>query len=397
MRIIGRITALLLALLAIPMLTMASCNLAIERTLLAEETYRGLLDDDAIFEDFLSVVLPALMEVAEENQASLPPPPDHFNPENADNLIQLQDITSALNPEARREVVSILVPSEWLQARTQQVFGIITGIMSENFTVLEETIDFDEIRRRWTGTEAADAAQIIVEQAMPCTRTQLDQLRSLLSDGEGTLPICNPNDAELSEQSQQLIQDWLGVVASQLPEEAPTVAEFFDIKTDDIRALSLLIELDRQGLILLFLAPAALLALIVIFTVRSLKGLGAWFGSISLTTGVIIFAVIFALQVLLLNSLSQLLRPTNEVERFLSRVGSEFLVSAFGQSSNTLIWQAGIYLALGFVLLLIAFFSRKPHNPMDNSYVLVTEDGQIISTATQKRVNELIDSQSKKT
>jgi hypothetical protein len=391
MRTIGRLAALLLTLIAAPLFMLAGCNLAIEATLLEPDTYRRLLENDQIFEDFLPVALPIILEEADvetldDNPSAGAPAPPDFSPVASPQPIDLRAVTEALPPDVWREVVTTLVPPDWLRARAEQLIRVLTGTFSGNFSVLDEPVDFDDIRRLWQGEEASDVARLIVTNAPNCTRTQQDELRRFIARGTGTLPICNPATIVSRNQSIEAIETWLKTVADDLPTQDATVSSVFDIQREDVEVINLLIEIDRSGLLLLFLCPLSLVSLIVVLAVRSLKGFGSWLAGTSLLTGVLLLILIFSIQLILLNGLGELLNTENEVEAFFSRVLSDFLVTTTNESTGILFIIAILFFIIGFVMLVVAFFAPAPES--DASYVLVTEDGQIISTATRRRLSQ---------
>jgi hypothetical protein len=96
--------------------------------------------------------------------------------------------------------------------------------------------------------------------------------------------------------------------------------------------------------------------------------------------------MIFGMQFAAFSLVSELLQANDEVGRFFSRLVSELLSSAFGESSSSLLAQAGLFFALGFILVVIGWFKKDgEHDDM----VFITEDGQIISTASHKRIGTL--------
>jgi hypothetical protein len=382
MRLIGTIFSFIFAVIAIPLFALAACNTAVDASVLNRSTYDSILENETIFEDLLTAALPAIFDISGADTVD-------FH-QTGDSPIQIAEIVRALQtkPEIFEHVASLLVPPEWLQTTVTQVVDATFAVAEGNIDAIEQEVSLVEVHERFTGEEGADAARLIITEAPTCTQTQLDQLSRFLANNESEFPICNPGDEGLESQMIELLVSWFTALGEQMNSDTVSISEMFGLSRDDARALNLVIELDRQGLLLTYLCPAAFIALIVIFTVRSKRGFGSWLGAVSLITGIVILMMIFGLQVAAFNLVAEILQANDDVGRFFSRLASELVRSAIGESSSSLLLQAGLFIALGFILLVIAWLAwRKGETGGDT--VFITDDGQIISTATQKRIGSL--------
>lgn len=390
MRILGQIVSFLLAAVAVPLFVLASCNYAIEQTLLSPDTYRAALDDEQIFEDILPVALTIIVEESQRptNRPSGAPPP----PDSDDLPVQVRDVIEAIDTEALREVTNILVPPDWLQARSEQIFEIGTGLLAGEAAILDEPVSFDEIKNRWSGTQAEEAASLIVASAPECTRTQADELRRYLEDGEGQFPICNPAASNLSNQIEGAIVSWLGAVATELPEGETTVEELFQLERDNVRTVALFVELDRQSLLITLLCPLALLSLIITIAIRSLSDFGRWIGGVAVASGIFIALLLILLQAATSGIVGALVSAETEIEQFFAGLLTELLLGAVREANSIFLVHSAIFLGMGFALLALVWVMRRDNEGDDLVYItedgqIMTEDGQIISTATQRRNN----------
>jgi hypothetical protein len=381
MRLVGKIFSAIFALIAVPLFTMAACNLALEAAFLNRDTYDGVLEDDVIFEEVLTVALPAIFSASDAEGLDF---------EGRDESpIQIRDVVQALEdkPEVWAEAANLLIPPEWLQQTTTQFVDVLFSITDGNFDAIDEVLDLSEVRQRFAGEEAEQAAILIISEAPACTDAQIRELRAFFSTRGGEMPICNPPDDSTREQSIELLKTWFSVAALYLGEDQLSISDF-GLTRDSARAINTLVELDRQSLLLVYLIPMAFLSLIVIFTVRSSKSFGRWIGGTSIASGVMILMAIFMLQVAVINIISEALSANTEAEQLLARLFSEILRSIFAQSSSSMLLQAALFIGIGFLLIVLSgFIGRKTDDT--GSSVLITEDGEIISTATQKRIGRL--------
>jgi len=376
MRLLGQVASIILALIAIPLFTAAACNIAVQISLLSPDTYRDALADETIFEDLLPVTLPALIQIVSET-----------DPEFAESFpINSAAVNQNLSREERREIAELLIPGGWLQVRFNQLVDALLRIAAGDFDVINEPVNLGEVRQRLSGEEAEQAAAIIINAAPACTQAQINQIAQVRRSGEGQIPICMSSAAEVQAFIQAQITGLFSELAGALGDDMLTVEEFYRINRNRARMINLFIELDRQALTLLYLCPMALLSLIVIFAVRSAKSFGRWLGTVNVISGIVILLMIFFMQVTVIGSFANLLDAQNEFEQFMARLLAGLLRSLFSQSSATMLIQAGTFIAIGFVLLAMSFMIR--HDPQEGNLVLITEDGEIISTASLNRQDD---------
>ena len=381
MRYVGKIAGVLLTLIAVPLFVLAACNAAIDKTIRSPETYADTLANDAIFQDLVPVALPAIMQAASAEMGEV-----NFL---EDSSVQLQDVMETLEPEAWREVTNLLVSPDELQERTNQLVTAMLNIANGNLDAINDEFDLTDLRQRLAGEEAQQAAVLILENAPECTLTQTDRIRTLAAIGEGELPICNPADAELREVSTNTLIAWFALMSDALEADKPTVAEFLDMNRDNARAINITFELNRQGMLLVFLCPMALMALTVTLMIRSPKGLGRWVGGSLIIAGIGVLVLLIMVQVLAFSIVSSAINGNSELDIFLGRIASEMVRSAFAQASGTMFMFMGIYIAIGFVLFAVTWFITRDDDDDDGEMVLIGDDGAIISTASQKRIGQL--------
>ena len=282
MRTFGRVVGFLLAVVAIPLFTMASCNLAVESTMLNPDTYKGAFEDQAVFDDLLPLAFPTIFAQGDDiDQSDFP--------------VDLQQVTSVLDTEGWRAVLGELVPASWLQARYDQFVDAWVGALRGDFSQLESDVDFSEIRDRLTGPEAQQAADALLSAVPDCSLAESRRIRDIANGAEELLPVCEPTILGQRITSMTILTEWFNALGRELPAEPIPFNVLFDVQPDDVRVINLLFELDQSALLLFFLCPVALLSLIVIVAVRSLRGFGMWAGSISVGTAftILISLVVF--------------------------------------------------------------------------------------------------------
>ncbi len=382
MKWVGRTLAVFLVMGIVPLFVVAACNFAFAQTMINPETYRTAFANPDIFNDLLPVTLPAIIDAAATQDSDTAT-------QGALAQISLGAIGERVareNREAWQEITNLLIPPEWLENQFNQVIDILFGVIEGDFAALETSMDLTEIRSRLTGDAAKQATTLLLEAAPACTRTETDIIRTIASGGDDVLPICKSEDETLYATSYNILVNWLNIIGAKLPAGDTTFADFWQISRDNARALNLFVQLNFQFISLTYLCPLGLLSLVVFLAVRSLKGFGAWAGVTALITGIGVLLMLLLLRVVFASFWIDAM-PANELEVLMRQVFSSILLSVLAQSSAALLLQSALFIGLGFVLLVTAWLVRMPHRAAGT--VLITEDGQIISTASQQRSKTL--------
>ncbi|MCU0512005.1 MAG: hypothetical protein MUE40_05475 [Anaerolineae bacterium] len=377
MTLFGRLIALFLMLVVIPLFTVSACGLATQRTLRDPAVYTSTFENQNIFDDIVPEVLPAIVAAAAPGSVAAA----------VDNsTVDLRAIVTALSRDDMREVTTRLIPPAWLQAQFERFIRTVLKIFENDLTVLDAPIDLSELKTRLVGDSAQSAAAYILNNAPDCTTDQIALLEAMGRGERQTLPICHSTDEALQAVGIRTLTEWMATVSTMLPQDGITTGEFFDVSTQEARALQIFAELDMQLVGFLYLCPLALTGLIVFCAVRSLKGFGRWLGLTAVLTGSAIFILLVLMQVLLVGLLSESGSSGSEAQRLAERLFAGLIRALVSGSSSLMLLQAGLFGAAGFVLLAVSFLVRAPHvGPIPAGSVIITDDGEIISTASRPK------------
>lgn len=382
MRLVGNITSSIIVLLSVPLFVLAACNLAMVGSLLTRETYDDMLADDAIFENLAGAALPAITSASTEGE--------EIDFGVADNTpIQITDIATALEdePEAWATITELLVPATWLQSTVNQAADVLFSIFEGDVSVVASEFDLSDVRERLQGETATEAATLIIQSAPTCTRAQIVALTEFLNTFEGTMPICNPADENLRSQSISALELWFSSLAQLLVDDTLTVSELFGLTRDQAQQVHLSLSLAQQSFLLLFLCPMAFLSIVVIMSVRNLVSFGRWIGGTAIATGVLLLSIVILTQFAVFGIISESLAASSSSTSegiFLSRFGAGLARAVFGQSSQTLFLQSAGYIGVGFVIIALGWYFKQ-QNDGEDSLVLISEDGEIISTVSKQK------------
>jgi len=382
MRIIRQIFALFLILIIVPLFVLAACDSALNAAVFNPQTYEAAIDDPQLFDGLLTVALPAIFQAAEiENPGESP-----FE----GNPINLGELSANLDEQTWQEVTTLLIPPQWLQARAEQLLNAMNAIVRDDFSVLDQSFELSEVQRRFQGEQATEAARLIFTEAPACSAAEEERLTTFLETGEGSIPICTPDDESLREDSIAALTEIFNLIGEGLASNNPTTSSFFEFTPKDARQLNLLADLNRDFLQLMYIFPAALLALVVVLAVRSLSGFSRWIGISLVVTGALIVIILLFLQASVISAFTGLIAPTNEIEAFGARLLQPLLREGLAQASSQLLFQAIIFVGIGFVIMAYAWLEHRNQSEESDKdsgeYVMLTPDGRLISSTTQREI-----------
>ncbi len=201
---------------------------------------------------------------------------------------------AALDKDDWALMITTILPEGWLQT---QVEGVIDGIFAYLDGKVDQpdlSISLREVRERLSGPQGVDAILLIVEKMPACSSEQEDAAIAMLTDPvTPDIPECAPS-ASAIEGARDDIQRVLTQVAAEIPDEAPIdLSELDQSLREPIDSplgrdpLQIYRNFKRLAMFSPFIA-IGLLALVLLFGARSLKGIFSWSGWPLLIVGLIV-------------------------------------------------------------------------------------------------------------
>jgi hypothetical protein len=368
MRLIGRIFAIVLVLVIPVLLMAASCNLAIYNTMSNEQTYREAFADRSLLNDITPFAALALFATPGNPAVT------------SDGGLSMDRVISTIGVENWNAIVTEIVPATWMQNRFDQILRLFTGILQNDYSALDETVDVESLQARFEGDSVQDLASRIVKFAPACTPEQEELIRTFETDATSDFPLCNTSDEALQALSLSHVTTWLSSVGKQL--QSVTATQFFDLTSTEARGLHVILKLDEQSSYVSYLCPGALLALIVFFTVRSFRSFGRWIGGTLLLSGIGVLVALVAMQFFLVGLLREAARAMNDSERLFTQIVMSLVRTGMGGISQSMLLQAGLMILAGFGLFGLTYLVARSEFVATGATVFVTEDGQVISSTS---------------
>jgi hypothetical protein len=302
MRFLGRLAAIIILILIVPATACAFWLYNANRIALEPRTYERLLDLPLVYNELLPELLTGFAKPGE-------------TPRQAEAVLrnipraEWTFFSQSILPNAEAQVaVANVVKSffVWLDYGTQ---------------TLEATLDMTKIRERLQSAEVQQAVTTMVSRIRPCTAEQTQQLRDFtVTSSFQQFPVCQPSDEALRKKEIEGLVVAFELIGTKLPDQWSLSQEFrlqieregsitppnADIQREpppEVKAaLGMGLNqfrgwttLQSRLLSLLFLIPIALLFMIVIVTIRSVKSFFRWIGWALVVSGIISLLPVFAL------------------------------------------------------------------------------------------------------
>lgn len=209
-------------------------------------------------------------------------------------------VFARLTPSDMEGMLSILIPRAWLQAQAESVIEQAFASL-KSATPTPITISVAELREHLAGGAAVEAFLNVVRGQPPCTE---QELAALSQEPLRDLPPCRPPEPmldALAEEGGQVLTEAILKIPDQVnlsetfrgdgeaAEASPSqgAGPLGDSPLEALRRIRMVMNLSP-------LLPAALLLLVTLFGVRSVKGLLRWWGLPFLLVGLFAAGVAFA-------------------------------------------------------------------------------------------------------
>lgn len=348
MKWLARLIALMLVPCAILFFLLAAMDLAMSGAVFDANTYRAALSREQVYQELVPNLLSIMVDEARSNSL-------HGFP------FDLANLSERLDDNDWHTITADLIPPTWIGAQIDLVIAVIDGVTKGQFDVVNQQIDLLPLKNSLTGTSNLATVDALLVALPTCTDDEIDTMQQFFGGGDVLMPMCQPPE-DLYAAAASRISTWIESIGAQLPETV--TLNSLSVEAIDLQALNLLVNINQQGIALLFVCPLAILSLIVLLVVQSLRSFGRWTGSIIMLSGLMVLLSLLGLQAITLNSLTANWQTADAQERFIGEIILALMRSAFLSSSATLLVISAIFFGVGFVLLLISIYGpNQDPNP----------------------------------
>ncbi|MBN1565022.1 MAG: hypothetical protein JXA10_14340 [Anaerolineae bacterium] len=398
MRFLRQLIALSIVLVFMFVLPCSLWTFHLQRILLAGDTYETAFDDAGFYQDLTPRVLPALLKGLHEEH----------NTDDAPYQVTLLETINHLDERDWNHIAPELVPATWVEYTVETNLNAWVSWINGDAPTLEIIFRTETLRRRLESNAGIDALAQIAEALPPCDPAQTEQFDAYLNgEPDGEFPYCRPESREQQDALLDLLDQARLDAVAQFPQDLDVIEEMRTVAaqemedqghpdektfTDaDLNQARSVVRLWKHLLPAVLLIPIALLALIVIFAVRSFKTFFRWMGWALMLGCVLTLAPLFMLPFMVGEAHFETELETGFaaggalIAEVLSNRMFDILV---GQFTWPILIQAAILLVVGFIFAVLSVLLNDPDAPPDvvntptGMQVYQTPSGELVYVST---------------
>jgi len=378
MRCLGQLTGLGLVLLFVVLFPCSMWTFNTQSIALKGDTYKDLFSDEGFYQELIPVVLPSLIEGLDEDQ--LPP-----------GEISLKVAVDHLDYRDWEEIAPNLVTADWVRTEVEGNMDNFFNWLEGDLNDLELVFHTEVLRRRMLGQPGQTAVREIANALPICTAQEEQRFEAFVNGSQVEFPYCRPQQDKHRAELVDMLTRAKDRVASELPNELdllekmsssthqPNAAPGQHLPTKtysraELNEFRAWVRLWQRLLILVFLVPAAILSLIVIFSVRSAKSFFRWMGWPLLIGGLFTLIPLFFLPFM---SPSVRAQSQTELQQGFATgrelvaeiIGNGMMRLIIGEFTEPILIQSTILVAIGFFGLVLSVLVRDP-DALPETYML---------------------------
>ena len=379
---LGKVLAFGCALAFVVLLPVSLLTDNVQQHLMKPDLYKHDLAEQEVYSQFPSLLADELTKAFKG-----------LKPEEAADpgMQALTEMIQSLDEEDWQYILTTLLPEDWAQTQFESILDELFAFLDGDTESLDTAVSLEELKINFAGPEGVLVLERLIQALSPCTGADLFTfiLGALTSDSPN-IPVCAPPKELLGDNLENL-QFLLPLAAEQIPDTIPVhlTLEDFEIQTqDEMAGQSNLVVLYRQVREVSrwsMTVSIALLVLILILAVRSMRALAFWWGW-PLTIGSAVALLPAALRgQQMIDWFAHFVEV--RIPAVVSPEISAIMVGVVRELSGTLrealIRDAAVFLLLGVAILVLGFalkFRQKetsaeePHAEEESDAVAVEED-----------------------
>lgn len=183
-------------------------------------------------------------------------------------------------------ILSDLLPPQWLREQAERVVDQTFAYLASDDEKASLVISLVEVKERLSGPAGTDALLRLVRSWPPCSADELTAWQALAATGEPPeeMPTCRPPE-EMMDEVAALMPQFARQMAAEIPDtlDLARSSDSEGVASDPRPAF----RMARLAVMLSPLVPLGFLLLVVVFGVRSWRGMLNWWGAPLLVVGLV--------------------------------------------------------------------------------------------------------------
>jgi hypothetical protein len=357
-RCLGRIIAFLILIMVVIILPCSIWSIAIWDIGTEPTTYTDTLDSE-VYDRIAPLWLPAFATIVSEEN------------EDARELRVIVHVIQEMDDEEWERTSAAIVPPRWVEEEMQRNLGGIFTYLHADTDELAIILNTQPVRDRLQG----DGADLLVQQLVTeintwdqCSQTELDDFTAFFNEQTNHIPTCQPGPLMASRIEDglytgvdrlvlELPADGRFDLREQLVEADQTTPNEYDGALQEMRRSFVMTD---HALPIMIIVPISLIALIVIFAVRTGKEFFLWVGLSLIISAFFSIAPLFSW----LYTLTQPIQDATTNSDSLSTLGTQAVVEITrdiaGGLTTPILGVTFLMVVVGFVFLVLSSILTSP-------------------------------------
>ncbi len=204
---------------------------------------------------------------------------------------ELKPMFKYLSPAERQEILTDLMPPEWVDAQLDNVIhSFFTWIDSEQAEPLI-AIDLVPLKEGFLKGGLRRTIDTLIDSWPSCTTDEIEIMREeLMRTGEIPIEVCEPPEPYRSQVLDFAVAE-LGFLIRGQPDKIP-LFDSLDASLAEVTEFKEQFQFLRSVMMWGWFLPASLLGVLMILVIRSMRDVGQWWGIPLLIGGLLSLAVI---------------------------------------------------------------------------------------------------------
>ena len=204
---------------------------------------------------------------------------------------ELKPMFQYLSPAEREEILTDLMPPEWVDAQLDNVIhSFFTWIDSEQAEP-HIAINLVPLKEGFLKGGLQRTIDTLIDSWPSCTTDEIEIMREeLMRTGEIPIEVCEPPEPYRSQVLDFSVNE-LGFLIRGQPDKIP-LFDSLDASPDEVTEFKEQFKFLRSVMMWGWFLPASLLGVIMILVIRSMRDIGQWWGIPLLIGGLLSLAVI---------------------------------------------------------------------------------------------------------
>ena len=204
---------------------------------------------------------------------------------------ELKPMFQNLSPAEREEILTILMPPEWVDAQLDNIIYSFFNWIGNQSPVPRIAVNLVPFKEMLVNGELRHILDILIDSWPSCTTDEIEIMsQELMRTGQIPIEICEPPEPYRSQVLDYAVAE-LGALIRGQPDKL-AILDSLDTPRPEVIELKGQLQFMRSVMMWSWFLPASLLGVIMFLTIRSTREIGKWWGIPLLIGGLLSIMVI---------------------------------------------------------------------------------------------------------